>query len=421
MIDTGRTSRAQKTITVVVAVAIALTLATGALGMAANDTTQGLIPGANSFGADETTSSDVTDADTTTVQEESAKVTSGPATSTPESVTLTPKPATSTPKATPTPEAATSTSASATSTQTVESAPETTLELNPRRDRVRPGRTTTYDIVVSSAHGGVGSAELAFVVQNSNVATITEVTVLGSGKQSVDIAEDGSRADINYTSRDTYDSGSFTILEVTVEGQSNGETSLSLEATNGNDELLLFNEQGIVYNVTGTDATVTVTSGMRSQSKPDEESSESDAFQIDLVEGPVISRLNPDEGDTYHKQGRFITAIHVTEDERRSGGGEESMGRTYQSNGCEVTYSQLSFNPDTGVSEVRVAISDIGGCEEISLSYAGYELPSGTDGWDGNHADQQELKDSATVTLHPGDEEVLTIDVMVGEEEQQAD
>lgn len=51
------------------------------------------------------------------------------------------------------------------------------------------------------------------------------------------------------------------------------------------------------------------------------------------------------------------------------------------------------------------------GCEGITLSYAGYELPDGTTGWDAARADEQELKDSMTVVLQPGEEEVLAVDV----------
>jgi hypothetical protein len=92
------------------------------------------------------------------------------------------------------------------------------------------------------------------------------------------------------------------------------------------------------------------------------------------------------------------------------------MTRTYQSNGCAVTYSWLSFDNTTGVSEVAVSVSDAGGCEGITLSYVGYEFPDGTTSWDPERADEQELKDSMTVTLQPGEEEVLTVDVMPDEQ-----
>jgi hypothetical protein len=51
---------------------------------------------------------------------------------------------------------------------------------------------------------------------------------------------------------------------------------------------------------------------------------------------------------------------------------------------------------------------------------AGYKFPDGTTGWDRDRAEEQKLRNSTTVTLYPGDEEVLTIDVMTGDERQRA-
>ncbi len=135
-------------------------------------------------------------------------------------------------------------------------------------------------------------------------------------------------------------------------------------------------------------------------------------FQIDLVEGEPIERLDPEAGDTYHKQGRFITALTRSEEEGNAGGPGSYMGRTYESDGCEVAYSLLGFDPDTGLSEVAVEVSDVGGCEDITLSYVGYELPEGTTGWDPDRADEQELRDSETVTLEPGQSTSFIVDVV---------
>jgi Mg-chelatase subunit ChlD len=137
-----------------------------------------------------------------------------------------------------------------------------------------------------------------------------------------------------------------------------------------------------------------------------------DAFQIDLVQGEVLQRLNPEAGDTYHKQDRFIIALQITENERQRGGPGTPMTRTYQSDGCEVSYSWLSFDNTTGVSQVAVSVSDAGGCEGITLSYAGYELPDGTTEYQQDRADEQELKDSVTRTLNAGDNTTFTVDVI---------
>jgi len=328
----------------------------------------------------------------------------------------------------------------------------TTVSIQPGTDSVDVGETTTFQVVVDDANGGVGAAEIGIAVADPSVAAITEVTVLGTGSQAVDIASDGSSADVDYVFRDTDDTGTVSIVEVTVEGQADGETDLSLEAAAGNDGVLVFDEEGTGYDVTGTnDASLTVESASEppedeptptpeppedeptpTPEPPEDEPTptptdtptptptdtptpkpeEPDYFQIDLVQGEVIQQLDPDKGDTYHKQDRFITALIISEEESQRGGPGSPMSRTYRSNGCEVTYSWLSFNSTTGESQVVVSVSDVDGCEEITLSYAGYELPDGTTDWDPDRAEEQELKDSVTMTLEPGDETTFTVDVI---------
>ena len=420
MIDTSRTPQAQQAILAIVIVLMAaagiLVLGGESTGIDVPGTSAAIIPG-DQGEPKEPSAAEAPPTDTPT----EAPPTEAPTTDAPTEAPATETPSTET----------SSTEASSTETSSTEApsepAPETTLHLAAKSGKTKPGSTTTYDVVVDSVENGVGAAELAVVVGDTDVATITEVTVLGSGGQDVDIAENGSRADIAYASRDTYDSGSFPILEVTVEGQSIGDTSLSVESTGNNSDVRLFNERGVRYDVTGTaTSTLAVRSGggstEESPEAPPEESPEDepDAFQFDLVQGEVLHQFDPDEGDTYHGQDRFIKALHITEDEQRQGGPGSAMDRTYRSNGCEVAHGRLSFQPDTGVSQVAVSVSDVGGCEGITLTYAGYELPDGTTGWDRDRAEEQELKDSTTVTLHPGEERVLSVDVIVEEEEQRA-
>lgn len=424
MIDTNRTSRAQQAILAIVIVLMAATgilvLGEGLTGIDVTGTNAAIVPGdqgelEGSSGAEAPateappTEAPTTEAPTTEAPATDAPPTEAPATDTPPAETSTTETPSTEPSSTDVP--ATETPSGAEAEASSEPAPETTLHLDAKRGKTKPGGTTTYEVVVDGVENGVGAAELAVVVGDTDVATITEVTVLGSGGQEVDIAENGSRADIAYASRDTYDSGSFAILEVTVEGQSIGDTNLSVEAADNNTDVRLFDERGTRYDVTGTATSpLAVRSGGGSATESSED--EPDAFQLDLVQGEVIQQLDPDEGDTYHKQNRFLTATHVIEDESRDGGPGSDMSRTYRSDGCEVAYSRLSFHPDTGVSEVAVSVSDVDGCEGITLSYAGYELPDGTTGWVPERAEEQELRDYVTVTLQAGDEMTLTVDVI---------
>jgi hypothetical protein len=176
---------------------------------------------------------------------------------------------------------------SATAQLTVEAPPadkETTLSLDPESDSVDVGETTTFTVVVDSAQGGVGAAEIGLAVGDSSVAQLTDVTVLGSGSQDVVIADDGASADVDYAFRDTADTGSVPIVEVTVTGQSDGVTDLSLEAAGDNEEILVFDESGTGYDVTGTTgATLTV--------EEDDPTPEPDPanFQVSALDAPTTA------------------------------------------------------------------------------------------------------------------------------------
>ncbi|MDS0279519.1 dockerin type I domain-containing protein [Halomicroarcula sp. S1AR25-4] len=151
----------------------------------------------------------------------------------------------------------------ATATITIEEppepAPETTVSLQPSDQTVTTGQAVTYDVVVDGVDGGVGAAEFSVAVDDTSVATITSATVLGSGSSEIDVADDGSSVDVEYAFRDTADTGSVTVAEVTVQGESAGTAGLTLAPSDGNDAVLVFDESGTGYDVTDTNgASVTV-------------------------------------------------------------------------------------------------------------------------------------------------------------------
>jgi hypothetical protein len=138
----------------------------------------------------------------------------------------------------------------------------TTVSLALADASVGVGNTTTVEVVVDSATGGVGAAEFRIAVDDPSVARITDVTVLGSGATRVNVSANGSWVDVEYAFRDTADSGSITVAEVTVERIATGEAELTLDPAAGNDAVLIFDENGTGYDVeVGTPATLTVTPG----------------------------------------------------------------------------------------------------------------------------------------------------------------
>jgi hypothetical protein len=135
----------------------------------------------------------------------------------------------------------------------------TTVSIDPTDPSVDVGETTTVVVVVDSAQGGVGAAELNITVGDPSVATIANATVLGGGIQDVAFAGDGSAVGIKYAFRDTADTGAVPIVEVTLRGEGDGTTSVSLVSSQGNDGVILFDEDGTGYDVTGTNgASLTV-------------------------------------------------------------------------------------------------------------------------------------------------------------------
>ncbi|MFC6943261.1 CARDB domain-containing protein [Salinirubellus sp. GCM10025818] len=129
-------------------------------------------------------------------------------------------------------------------------ADETTVSLEPADQQTAVGVTTTYDVVVDNAAGGVGAGEVAVTVDDTSVATITDLEVLNDAN--VDALITDSTAEFDYFGADTADSGPVTIATVTVEGAGEGTASLSIGPADGNSEVLLFDEGGTGYDVTGT-------------------------------------------------------------------------------------------------------------------------------------------------------------------------
>jgi PKD repeat protein len=133
----------------------------------------------------------------------------------------------------------------------------TSVSLEPTSAEITTDDTTTYDLVVDDAQGGVGAYTATVSLDDASVATITDVELLGNPSTStsnVDIAADGSSVTIDAALMDTADSGSVPIATITVQGDDAGSTSLSPSVS------ALGDEDGNNYVVTGTSgASLTVT------------------------------------------------------------------------------------------------------------------------------------------------------------------
>ena len=184
--------------------------------------------------------------------------------------------------------------------------PETSVALEPESATVDEGETTTYDVVVSDANGGVGAYDFTVSIDDLSVASITAVDVRGSPAEQttdVSIAGDGSSADIAAALANTSDSGSVPIATVTVSGDAEGTSDIGLTLD------ALGTEAGNSYSVTETTGAAITVEGDEPEPEP-----EPADFQVSNLNAPG----NATQGDN------ITVSADVTND------GDEAATQTVQ-------------------------------------------------------------------------------------------
>lgn len=143
-----------------------------------------------------------------------------------------------------------------------EEAGTTSVRLDSDKTTVKQGGVTRFDIVVSSANGGVGAADGEISLSNSDVAEITDVSMASSAELTdVTISDDGDAVSFRGALMDTQNSGSVTIGTVLIRGKQTGDTNILLSMD------VLSDESGNPYQIGVTpDRSISVT---RSQSSVD--------------------------------------------------------------------------------------------------------------------------------------------------------
>ncbi|WP_121304031.1 hypothetical protein [Haloarcula quadrata] len=138
----------------------------------------------------------------------------------------------------------------------------TSVVVQPSTDTVTVGNTTTVDIVVTSTTGGVGSLDLDIASTNDSVATVSNTSVAGN-PETVQSSEEANGVRIAATGMDTADSGSTSVVSVTLTGKAAGTSDVDLTVAAVGDE------SGTAYNVTSVrDGTLTVKSGENATETP---------------------------------------------------------------------------------------------------------------------------------------------------------
>ncbi|RLM53930.1 PKD domain-containing protein [Halobellus sp. Atlit-31R] len=133
----------------------------------------------------------------------------------------------------------------------------TSVSLQPDSSEVAIDGTTTYELVVDNAAGGVGAYTATVSVDDPAIGSITDVELQGDPAEATaeaDIAGDGSSVAIDAALMNTDDAGSVVVATITVEGAAAGSTALST------DVAALADENANTYAVTdATGASLTVT------------------------------------------------------------------------------------------------------------------------------------------------------------------
>lgn len=110
------------------------------------------------------------------------------------------------------------------------------------RDALAPGDTTTVEVVVEDADGGVGALNATVTLSNPDTASVENVTIHGDpGLERVTERADG--VELSAALADTDDAGSVTVATVVLRAERAGQTSVDV------DVRALGDEDGAAYSV----------------------------------------------------------------------------------------------------------------------------------------------------------------------------
>jgi len=117
-------------------------------------------------------------------------------------------------------------------------------------DTIAPSETTTVEIAVANADGGVGAAELGVELSDPGVAAITDVSIPNApGSTDNGIIGGGEAADVKYAFANSSDTGEVVIVEVTLTAAASGSTDVDVVPNNQTGNLVVFDENGAGYTL----------------------------------------------------------------------------------------------------------------------------------------------------------------------------
>jgi hypothetical protein len=128
----------------------------------------------------------------------------------------------------------------------------TDIGVTAERDALTSGETTTVEVVVEDADGGVGALNATVTLSNPDIASVENVTIHGDPRlERITERDDG--VGLSAALADTDDVGSVTVATVVLRAEQPGQTSVDL------DVRALGDEDGAAYSVGNIDRpTITV-------------------------------------------------------------------------------------------------------------------------------------------------------------------
>lgn len=290
----------------------------------------------------------------------------------------------------------------------------TDLVVSQSTDTVEPGESVTVEVAVSNADGGVGSADFRIELSDPSVGTITDLTVGNSpGRDESSIDTDGDGANIKYAFDDTQDTGSITIISLSVEADSSGTTSIDV-APNSNGNRVISDELGETYTLqTVESGSLTVaepqTSGFITGDVADTDGNLIEGIEVAVVDqstGETVANPRTDSNGEYTVEvpaGDYRVAAGFNSDSYESGSTFVTLepsstergdlrlsrvvsvgylsGRVTDTSGTEVSDAQVKIkDPSTG-DFVKQVQTDANGDYTVELPAGDYQVTADKAGY----------------------------------------
>ena len=173
----------------------------------------------------------------------------------------------------------------------------TDIGVTAERDALTPGGTTTVDVIVEDADGGVGALNATVTLSNPDALSVERVTIHGDpGLERVTERADGVR--LSAALADTDDVGSVTVATVVLRAEAAGQTAVDV------DVRTLGDEGGVAYSLRTVDRpTITVndasgsSSDVQPSSEPTDGEAPADSGDRNTDESDVQPSSEPTDGE----------------------------------------------------------------------------------------------------------------------------